>query len=83
MTPEQAQAYRDLDNALARLHQVFGHPGILVDWVVLTSLTDPQEDGWDRVSTSWFGSPNQPLYRSLGLMEYCATILRDQITDYD
>lgn len=83
LSPEQQAAYRELDEAIAKLHRVFADPGLLVEWVVITTLTDPRDDGSDRVSTSWFGSSNQPMYRALGLVEYAGTIIRDRITDYD
>lgn len=83
LSPEQHAAYRQLDESIAALHHAFGDPGLLVEWVLITTLTDPQNDGTDRVATSWFGSTNQPLYRALGLVDYAATLIRDQIVDYD
>lgn len=80
-TPEQNAAFRNLDEAISAYHAAHDLSGLVMDWVLVTSITDPLADGRDAVATSYIGSSGQPRYRSLGLLEYASTVVRKEIAN--
>lgn len=80
-TPEQIAAFEALAEAIARYHHAYDDPGLLMDWMLVAHLTDPQVDGSDAHRTALIGSSGQPAYRSLGLLEYASTVVRRNIAD--
>lgn len=76
---ELNEAFAALELAIDRVRHAQGDGGVLVDWVVIMTSTDPLECGHDYVSTSWTGSENLPTYRMLGLLDYAATGVRAEI----
>lgn len=53
--------------------------GLLMEWVLLTSQHSSSDDGTTSTAVGNWVAPDQPLHRSLGLLDYQATRLRAHI----
>lgn len=71
-----------LDAAIREYLRATGNEGVVVDWVVLATQQFYDENGGGYTATNNIVPPNQPLYRSLGLIEYAAARVRAQVAGH-
>lgn len=73
---------RAVEQAISDFMANDGTEGVLVDWVVVAHSVVPAEPGErGRTATAYFGSEDQPRYRTLGLLDYGRTSVLKEISD--
>ena len=77
----ESEAHAKLEEAIEAFLESIGQPGLLMDWVVITHKLSANEDGTNDFDTGWVGSEHQPLYRTLGLLDYARTCVMRSISN--
>lgn len=72
-------AWAGLEQAIEKFLADLGQPGLLMDWALVTHKLVANDDGSNDMSTTYVGSEFQPMYRTLGLFEYAAETVRQDM----
>lgn len=71
MSDDNQEAQEKFEQAIKEYleSQDFGD-GLLIDWIMVTAQHIPKEDGSSATTLSILTSPQQSIYRSIGLARY-------------
>lgn len=81
LTPEQKQAYAELESCIERVLRLRGATGMLVDYVTLAGVQTIDDEG-DTAGSVMMVLPmggGLPYHRVLGLIDYTQTVLRAEV----
>lgn len=81
LTPEQKQAYRELEAAIERVLRLRGAEGILTEYVTLCGVQTIDDEG-DTAGSVMMVLPmggGLPYHRVMGLIDYSHTVLRAEV----
>lgn len=81
LTPEQKEAYAELERAVDKVLRLRGAEGILTEYVTLCGVQTIDDDG-DTAGSVMMILPmggGLPYHRVMGLLEYSQTVLRAEV----
>lgn len=81
LSPEQKQAYRELEVAIERVLRLRGAKGILTEYITLCGVQTIDDEG-DTAGSVMMILPmggGLPYHRVLGLLDYTHTVLRAEV----
>jgi hypothetical protein len=81
LTPEQKEAYAELERAVDKVLRLRGAEGILTEYVTLCGVQTIDDEG-DTAGSVMMILPmggGLPYHRVMGLLEYSQTVLRAEV----
>lgn len=81
LTPEQKEAYAELERAIERVLRLRGAEGILTEYVTLCGVQTIDDEG-DTAGSVMMVLPmggGLPYHRVMGLVDYTQTVMRAEV----
>jgi hypothetical protein len=81
LTPDQKQAYRELERAIEKVLRLRGATGLLTEYVTLCGVQSIDDEG-DTAGSVMMILPmggGLPYHRVMGLVDYSQTVMRAEV----